>query len=228
MFKNSTIIASNLSMMVSKTTICIGWKISKFFFKNGFNLSKTTITKLYSIGSYALKSVKRDTQLVNFFVNSKKNFNIIFEKRIFNNAYDSLSTVTRKIKQYNEKSNKILVPRNKRLKISDQNLYILNEWYDSNINNPYLSSKNKKILAKKSNLTENQITKWLQNKRARSSKPKRSKRVSIETKKILKSTFLLNRYPKNYKLKEMALKTGLSVKKIRLWFAYERFKLKVT
>ena len=79
----------------------------------------------------------------------------------------------------------------------------------------------------KTNLTENQITRWLQNKRARHSYPVKTKRLSNEIKMSLKRSFLVNRYPKKIKLKELALTTGISVIKIKLWFANERYKSKV-
>ena len=103
----------------------------------------------------------------------------------------------------------------------------MNQWFDSNLHNQYLSPKIKKILANKSNLTENQVTKWLQNKRARQNKSKITKRLSKKIKKSLMKSFLVNRYPKNERIEELSLKTGISVKKIKLWFANERHKTKV-
>ena len=59
-------------------------------------------------------------------------------------------------------------------------------------------TKIKKILANKSNLTENQVTRWLQNKRARQSNQKITKRLSNEIKKSLKKSFSKKDYKAGY------------------------------
>ena len=227
MFKISTIIALKVSMIVSKTTLRLGWNISKFFLKNGFDLTKTTLNKVYNMSNNAIKSVRSDTKLINYLINSKKKINMILEKRIKNNRFKNLAIIAGKIKQCYVDRDKMPICKKKRINISERNLDILNQWFDSNIQNPYLSPKIKKILANKSNLTENQVTRWLQNKRARQSNPKITKRLSNEIKKSLKKSFSLNRYPKDDKIKELSSKTGISVKKIKLWFANERHKSKV-
>lgn len=82
------------------------------------------------------------------------------------------------------------------------------------------------VLSQQTNLSVGQITNWLKKQRRKLKKKTFgvSNRISTETKVILKDGFLKNKNPTFNQISELSVLTGLSHKKIRMWFAKERFK----
>ena len=82
-------------------------------------------------------------------------------------------------------------------------------------------------LASKTNLSALQVKNWIYNRRT---KKARLQMIHIQSQKkrrqILKENFNLNKYPNKQDMVNIQKQTGMSVKKISLWFAKERFLFK--
>ena len=102
----------------------------------------------------------------------------------------------------------------------------MKNWYISNIKNPYASKLTKKELAKQTGLTIKQISKWLNDQRARNKKKecqekkRKFKKILLKNKNILKNFFRnVNAHPTEFEVKELSKLTGLTKKKIKYWFS---------
>jgi succinate dehydrogenase flavin-adding protein (antitoxin of CptAB toxin-antitoxin module) len=103
---------------------------------------------------------------------------------------------------------------------------ILEKWFKTNSKNPYACLDIKKELANQTNLTVNQVSKWLLNARFKMKKNnlKTTNRISIENKKLLKDFFAnKNQHPNRKQLKELKNITKIHEKKIMSWFAKQRY-----
>ena len=99
---------------------------------------------------------------------------------------------------------------------------ILEEWFTIK-KNTYPSQNQKRELAETLNLSLPQVSNWFKNRRNR----KRTYNLSIQKKCLLLNFFKkINKNPNINQIENLTEQTGLSDKKIRSWFARERFKEK--
>jgi len=115
--------------------------------------------------------------------------------------------------------------------LSEEHAFILETWFNSNKNDPYPSRITKQTLAKETNITYDQVTNWFKHRRKNNRNSRKiifSKRLTTEQKLLLKDFFKNSNYPKKSDVEELEKKTNLTEKKIRKWFAYERYKNKLT
>ena len=108
---------------------------------------------------------------------------------------------------------------------STYKIIILDEWCRLNPYKIYPTLEERRELSHKSNLTLAQVTNWFKNKR-KGIFTKMAK-ISIENKYIFIKYFdNENQNPCSDERRILALKTGLSEKRICAWFAKQRFKVK--
>ena len=105
---------------------------------------------------------------------------------------------------------------------------MLEEWFFNNKNNPYASYRNKIELSKKTNLTVNQVSKWLVKRRKKNKEQYNGKsRLSLDAKLILKNHFeTISANPNKEQLNKLSNSLDISEKKISQWFAKKRFEKK--
>ena len=116
----------------------------------------------------------------------------------------------------------------KRNKIGDSSLIILKDWLEQHKNKPYLTAEDRILLSKKTNMSTAQVSGWLKYQREkirRTVVDNYSERLSIENRSILKKHYYsVNIAPNLQELNDLEQSTGESLKKIKQWFATERFK----
>jgi hypothetical protein len=74
----------------------------------------------------------------------------------------------------------IIFQENKRTSYSKEKVDILKNWFYANSNNPYTTIEIKEDLARKTNLTIQQVTFWLSNERKKSSLSKENTLMESE------------------------------------------------
>jgi hypothetical protein len=101
-----------------------------------------------------------------------------------------------------------------------KSIEILKNWYDLHAENTFAKKETKIELAKQTNLSVVQVSKWLNDQRARRKKVLlKPIKNSISSKKILRDYFEnVTRTPTNLEIKNLKKLTGLSEKKINYWF----------
>ena len=72
------------------------------------------MNKFYDMSNNAIKAVRSETIIINYFINSKKKINIIWEKRIKNNRFDNLAIIASKFKQYYDDKDKMPICKKKK------------------------------------------------------------------------------------------------------------------
>lgn len=104
---------------------------------------------------------------------------------------------------------------------------ILQEWYEQNKEKPYASKQTRIELAQKTNLSVKSVSNWLRNKRKNKKIPN-EKRITLESRIFLHEYFEKHcQQPNKEEIITLSQTTGLSVSKVRAWFAKERFKKKL-
>ena len=101
-----------------------------------------------------------------------------------------------------------------------KSIEILRNWYDLYAENTFAKKETKIELAKQTNLSVNQVSKWLNDQRARRKKVVlKPIKNNNSSKKILRDYFEnVTRTPTNLEIKNLKKLTGLSEKKINYWF----------
>ena len=113
----------------------------------------------------------------------------------------------------------------KKSKFLDQDLKILNEEFQKNM---HPSEEESIKIAKKVNLTKNQVITWFSNKRSYNNQKiniNRKKKIDDQLLIILNKEYEKNNYPNRVHLDEIAEKTNLTSKQIYTWFVNKRTKL---
>lgn len=72
--------------------------------------------------------------------------------------------------------------KKKRVKFTEEAINVLEQWFNSNIENPYPNRSIKLKLAAESNLTYTQVTFWLQNSRKKIAQQKKRTAIQINQK----------------------------------------------
>jgi hypothetical protein len=110
----------------------------------------------------------------------------------------------------------------------DEQLIILEEWYRLNQGKPYANRILKQELAIKTNLSIEQVSNWLTNKRAfvKKNQIQSNQRFSPKNRIILTKFFNENQNTKNPDLKTLEEVTGLTQKQIKTWLTKMKFKSK--
>lgn len=110
---------------------------------------------------------------------------------------------------------------------SDYQTTVLEDWFESNKEEPYATHEVKTELALKTKLSLEQVSCWMDNKRASIKKKKTTRNFRFEPKKrvVLKDFFAQNQKPNKQDIQHLMLLTGLTEKQIASWFTKERFKL---
>ena len=113
------------------------------------------------------------------------------------------------------------------VRFAQKSLVILEKWLQSNMELKKIDQGIILKLASKTNLSALQVKNWIYNRRT---KKARLQMIHIQSQKkrrqILKENFNLNKYPNKQDMVNIQKQTGMSEKKISLWFAKERFLFK--
>lgn len=104
-------------------------------------------------------------------------------------------------------------------------LIILEEWYGLNERNPYANKSTKQELANRTNLSIEQVSSWLANKRASMrKKPIQSNRFFSPNIRLILSNFYEEKQnPNDQEIKQLKEITGLTEKQIKTWFIKKKF-----
>jgi len=110
----------------------------------------------------------------------------------------------------------------------DEQLILLEEWYSLNEEKTYASKILKQELANKTNLSIQQVSNWLTNKRAfvKKNQDQSKQRFSPKIRMILTKFYKENRNARNSDLKSLEDETGLTQKQIKAWLTKMKFKSK--
>lgn len=104
---------------------------------------------------------------------------------------------------------------------------ILLEWFKQNSINPYANKQTKKQLSEETGIPISQISAWLKNQRAKTSKNKENNtcnRLSTKEKIVLKDYFEnVNRRPDILEIQRLSSQLNRPERKISSWFSYNRF-----
>ncbi len=121
------------------------------------------------------------------------------------------------------KKQKVIVNR----AFNDYQSIVLEDWIRHNKEEPYATHDIKQELASKTNLSIEQVSCWLDNKRASFKKRKTTNSYRFEPRKrlALKELFATKQKPNKKDIQQLSRMTGLTEKQITSWFAKERFKL---
>ena len=114
-------------------------------------------------------------------------------------------------------------------RLPDESILILDRWLRSNVAHPRPTRDEKRQLALEANLTTQQVGKWFSNARRALRKDKynkRSNRLTIANRNILKTFFKTNSFPTAKDIYSLHELTRMQEKKLHTWFAKERFKNK--
>lgn len=111
----------------------------------------------------------------------------------------------------------------------DNQLIILEEWFELNQNYPYANSTVKQELATKTNLSVTQVKNWIDHKRAqvKNQRECRSCRFTTGNRLILTESFRKNQNQTHEDIEHLVEITGLTKKQVKSWFIKEKFKLKL-
>jgi hypothetical protein len=111
---------------------------------------------------------------------------------------------------------------------NEEQLLILEEWYEHNRNFPYANNIINQELAKKTNLSVNQVKNWINHKRAylRKHEPFSNCRFTPKNRLILSDFYKNNQDPNTNERKHLVDITGLTERQIKSWFAKKKFKAK--
>jgi hypothetical protein len=165
-------------------------------------------------------SLKIFYQISFFFIKTSKFFyNQITEISLFFIELKSEYEITKH--QKNMRLNRIFL---------DEQLILLEEWYSLNEEKTYASKILKQELANKTNLSIQQVSNWLTNKRAfvKKNQDQSNQRFSPKIRMILTKFYKENRNTdlNNSDLKSLEDETGLTQKQIKAWLAKMKFKSK--
>ena len=105
--------------------------------------------------------------------------------------------------------------------MNEDSLDILFDWLEIYIENPRATSETKEILASKCNLSVSQVSSWINRTKKTTDY---QKIIERNNRKKLKEVFLKNQYPDKKEIQELLSITNLSEKKLKSWFAWERYK----
>lgn len=185
------------------------------------NVSLILLNLLRSfISVLSLIFIKCCKTIINIIIEITLNlFNQIFE---FKNTFAEFKNQCENIKNY----------KNNRLKknFHDEQLIILEEWFGLNQIYPYANKSTKQELANRTNLSIEQVSSWLANKRVsiRKNTLQSKKNFSPNNRLILSNFYEEKQYPNLQEIHQLRELTGLTQKQIKTWFIKKKFKSKTT
>jgi hypothetical protein len=108
---------------------------------------------------------------------------------------------------------------------NNDQLFVLEEWFELNKHFPYANNSFKHELAKKANLTLKKVQNWLDHKRAKTRKKRSltSCRFTLKNRIILSESFKNNKNPSINEVNHLSELTGLSERQIKCWFTKKKF-----
>jgi len=106
---------------------------------------------------------------------------------------------------------------------------ILEDWYDLNKDDPYPTLLKKISLAKQTNLSIRQVSRWFIKRRNNIITEDCPNRLSLEQKKLLKNYYLhCKKTPSIDELKKLSETACINEKRVAQWFSSERHREKNT
>jgi hypothetical protein len=215
-----TIDLSSFSDLLIEVFLKIIFKIIATFIVST-NVSLILLNLLRSLISFlSLIFLKCCKTIINIVIEITLNlFNQIFE---FKNTFAEFKNQCENIKDYkNHRSKK---------NFYGEQLIILEEWFELNQRYPYANKRTKQELANRTNLSIEQVSSWLANKRVsmRKNTFQSKKFFSPNNRLILSNFYEEKQYPNLQEIHQLEELTGLTQKQIKTWFIKKKFKSKTT